>query len=251
MYDSRIGRRWELDPIVKPWESPYATFANNPIWHSDPKGLDAEATRNKGGGDGGGTTPKTEPPIKKGQEVTMPDGSIFKASCDEAVVTAKGGFWNSVGNFFKDLGNGIANGFNRLFNTGQWGNGSGRYDEKSPKHMSDAVVTLTENGAKNIKTDLTKYTSAPNSKGKGEDKIADDLKDNAMEPDESLNGNFRTTPETKPAIKPSSDTVVKQKTPGNDTVYLKIDKQVYSEKGEGGAKAWKSGTDKNWTYIPK
>jgi RHS repeat-associated protein len=41
MYDSRIGRRWERDPIVKPWESPYATFGNNPIKYNDVKGLTA------------------------------------------------------------------------------------------------------------------------------------------------------------------------------------------------------------------
>ncbi len=40
-YDSRIGRRWNNDPVVKPWESSYACFANNPIWFSDVNGDDA------------------------------------------------------------------------------------------------------------------------------------------------------------------------------------------------------------------
>ena len=39
-YDSRIGRRWNLDPVVKYHESPYATFYNNPIFLIDPKGDD-------------------------------------------------------------------------------------------------------------------------------------------------------------------------------------------------------------------
>jgi RHS repeat-associated protein len=39
-YDSRIGRRWNADPIVKEWESPYATFGNNPVLMTDPLGLD-------------------------------------------------------------------------------------------------------------------------------------------------------------------------------------------------------------------
>lgn len=39
-YDSRIGRRWNTDPVVKPWESPYAAFGNNPIFLIDPDGLD-------------------------------------------------------------------------------------------------------------------------------------------------------------------------------------------------------------------
>ena len=37
-YDSRIGRRWNVDPIVKDWESPYACFSNNPIYYADPAG---------------------------------------------------------------------------------------------------------------------------------------------------------------------------------------------------------------------
>ena len=39
-YDSRIGRRWNPDPIVKTHESPYAAFANNPIWFTDRNGAD-------------------------------------------------------------------------------------------------------------------------------------------------------------------------------------------------------------------
>ncbi len=37
--DPRLGRRWNQDPIIKPWESPYAVFANNPIIFSDELGL--------------------------------------------------------------------------------------------------------------------------------------------------------------------------------------------------------------------
>ena len=39
-YDSRIGKRWNIDPVVKFHESPYAAFANNPIWFKDPNGAD-------------------------------------------------------------------------------------------------------------------------------------------------------------------------------------------------------------------
>lgn len=38
--DTRIGRRWNIDPVVKPHESPYAILANNPIWFIDPNGAD-------------------------------------------------------------------------------------------------------------------------------------------------------------------------------------------------------------------
>jgi RHS repeat-associated protein len=39
-YDSRAGRRWNLDPVFKEHESPYACFANNPICFADPNGAD-------------------------------------------------------------------------------------------------------------------------------------------------------------------------------------------------------------------
>jgi RHS repeat-associated protein len=39
-YSPRIGKRWNIDPVVKPHESPYACFANNPILFIDPKGDD-------------------------------------------------------------------------------------------------------------------------------------------------------------------------------------------------------------------
>ncbi len=47
-YDARLGRRWNLDPVVKHYESPYATFANNPIWFVDPFGLDTFIVTKKG-----------------------------------------------------------------------------------------------------------------------------------------------------------------------------------------------------------
>ena len=40
-YDSRLGRRWNLDPLFKAYESPYACFAGNPIWLTDKTGRNA------------------------------------------------------------------------------------------------------------------------------------------------------------------------------------------------------------------
>ena len=48
-YDARIGRRWNVDPIDKPWESSYATFSNNPIIFTDLLGLTADWYRNDKG----------------------------------------------------------------------------------------------------------------------------------------------------------------------------------------------------------
>ena len=40
-YDSRLGRRWNVDPVVKPWESSYVCFSSNPISYIDPDGDNA------------------------------------------------------------------------------------------------------------------------------------------------------------------------------------------------------------------
>ncbi|RFM32346.1 hypothetical protein [Chitinophaga silvisoli] len=37
-YDPRIGRRWNIDPVKKEWESSYACFSNNPIDRTDVNG---------------------------------------------------------------------------------------------------------------------------------------------------------------------------------------------------------------------
>lgn len=37
-YDSRLGRRWNLDPRLTASESPYLCFSNNPIWKNDVNG---------------------------------------------------------------------------------------------------------------------------------------------------------------------------------------------------------------------
>jgi len=39
-YDSRIGRRWNVDPKTKPNRSAYDAFSNNPLIKIDPKGDD-------------------------------------------------------------------------------------------------------------------------------------------------------------------------------------------------------------------
>ena len=39
-YDTRLGRRWNMDPVFKEYESPYACFAGNPVWFADKFGAD-------------------------------------------------------------------------------------------------------------------------------------------------------------------------------------------------------------------
>ncbi len=47
-YDSRLGRRWNVDPVFKEYESPYVVYANNPIWFIDPNGSDTLIFNTKG-----------------------------------------------------------------------------------------------------------------------------------------------------------------------------------------------------------
>jgi len=54
--DTRLGRRWNIDPIMKYQESPYSAFANNPIWFVDISGADTgDVVVGFGGGDITGT----------------------------------------------------------------------------------------------------------------------------------------------------------------------------------------------------
>jgi RHS repeat-associated protein len=48
-YYSQLGRRWNIDQIVKPGISGYATFNNNPILFIDPNGKNASPVYNKKG----------------------------------------------------------------------------------------------------------------------------------------------------------------------------------------------------------
>ncbi len=86
-YDSRSGRRWNQDPIVKVWESPYACFSNNPIYYSDPTGANAEdpiktdeaASTDKTADKPAATTPAPKSP-PAGKEVKQQDAlNLFKS----------------------------------------------------------------------------------------------------------------------------------------------------------------------------
>jgi RHS repeat-associated protein len=48
-YDSRIGRRWNIDPKPEISVSPYSTLQNNPIWNTDANGDTTRAYSNKTG----------------------------------------------------------------------------------------------------------------------------------------------------------------------------------------------------------
>jgi hypothetical protein len=68
-YDSRLGRRWNLDPVVNEALSPYATFDNSPIAISDINGDDPDGD---GPGDGDGYTTTTQTSTINGGPGTTP-----------------------------------------------------------------------------------------------------------------------------------------------------------------------------------
>ena len=50
--DPRVGRWLSIDPVTQPWQSPYISMDNNPIWHNDvlgdvikPQGYDRKERR--------------------------------------------------------------------------------------------------------------------------------------------------------------------------------------------------------------
>ena len=101
-YDTRLGRRWNRDPVLKPWESPYACFSNNPIYYKDPRGLTAEGTgdKEKNAPKGDNVNTKDFPLNKGGEGIGMPEFSIS---------AKKTSFLSKVGNWFSKVGNSIAN----------------------------------------------------------------------------------------------------------------------------------------------
>ena len=48
-YDSRSGRRWNIDPLSAnyPWQSPYSVFNNTPIFYNDPSGASGEPPKDQ------------------------------------------------------------------------------------------------------------------------------------------------------------------------------------------------------------
>jgi hypothetical protein len=61
-YDSRIGRRWNVDPVRKEYESPFMCFGDNPIWMSDAKG-NVYVPNNGETGPGKGTSTRDNPSV--------------------------------------------------------------------------------------------------------------------------------------------------------------------------------------------
>jgi hypothetical protein len=87
-YDSRIGRRWNVDPVVKPWESPYMCFGDNPITGTDALGNTTEDPSNISRKEG---TQKAKVYAKQVGEVSNANNGTVKYSITtQQDVTTKG-----------------------------------------------------------------------------------------------------------------------------------------------------------------
>jgi YD repeat-containing protein len=75
-YDSDIGRRWNIDPVIKEYESPYMTFSGNPILFNDADGDDPEKPKDKG--------------TKEGQAQSTSERKFV------AFAGARGGIWQTT-----------------------------------------------------------------------------------------------------------------------------------------------------------
>jgi len=80
-YDPRIGRRWNTDPVFKPWESRYATFSNNPVYYIDPLGLQSD-----------------EP-----NYANQPNEEDIETNIGEVVVKGKLSIWGRIKKSFRKL----------------------------------------------------------------------------------------------------------------------------------------------------
>jgi len=78
-YDARLGRRWNIDPVQKVFESPYSSIGNSPIWFSDNNG--ADTTLSTAGG-GSATLPNEVTSINTYQSGNY----VLKGSCDPVPV---------------------------------------------------------------------------------------------------------------------------------------------------------------------
>jgi hypothetical protein len=85
-YDSRIGKRWNRDPVVYPWQSSYATFNNNPVYFSDPSGLEGGPAKNTPDFKGFVTVPHAGTDA----DPLVTDEVIIPCNCDGQIGGGKG-----------------------------------------------------------------------------------------------------------------------------------------------------------------
>lgn len=95
-YDARLGKRWNTDPVVKPWESSYLCFSGNPIVYTDIHGDDAQGNGDKTYSSGGGIKDN----FKRAGGDEPPDG--WSSNLPEINVKPKS-WLSKIGDWFADI----------------------------------------------------------------------------------------------------------------------------------------------------
>jgi hypothetical protein len=117
-YDTRTGKRWNVDPIVYPWQSPYAVLNNSPLYFVDPFGAESDPAakrraekyqRSNGGAlvEHGGETGGKYWSVDKAYSQLNSDGTIGLIGVDSRNFRSRGldkvsDFFHSVGDWFSD-----------------------------------------------------------------------------------------------------------------------------------------------------
>ena len=130
MFDARLGRWMSLDPLMDqfPWMSPFVAFDNNPIYFTDPYGLNTiekDFGEGMGGGpgdgenngnDGKGTKTK-EKEIKKLKPIIIKQKSWWRRALNKVKIKLVEGSkkaWKGTVNGAKWIWRGIKVGYNKV-----------------------------------------------------------------------------------------------------------------------------------------
>jgi RHS repeat-associated protein len=108
-YNSKIGRRWNIDPITYPWQSTYSCFNNNPIFFIDPLGLqgeDPKKSRTYRRAESYAYKVKGEVSVHDDNSITVgytdKDGATTIVAFNKTRGDKVFEFYKSIGNWFKD-----------------------------------------------------------------------------------------------------------------------------------------------------
>lgn len=130
-YDSRLGRRWNIDPVVYAWQSSYAAFNNNPVYFADPSGAIAQGEKTNGGD---GTVNNSG----KGTVFSQDKNGNITGNLPAFEITAKGpkGIFGKIANLFKSVSKAIGNVLKKV------GNVLRNYDNKTIYKDDDFVKPI-------------------------------------------------------------------------------------------------------------
>jgi hypothetical protein len=166
-YDARLGRRWNVDPVIKPWESPYATFGGNPIWFRDVFGADTSFADNQARTDFmtaynkvNNTVSQLESEIQ-GYKEQLNTGNLEKKEQKKIEKTISGtqgtlNEWNKLKSDFEKI---ISSDMIFSYSSDVSGLGDNEYG-MFRKNTSEIITTITD--ADGNVTSITKYVSTIN-----------------------------------------------------------------------------------------